>query len=35
LRFREKIQGMFTVDANLEREGRNAVSSLKIIFAGN
>jgi hypothetical protein len=35
LRFREKIQGMFTVDANLEKEGRSVVSSLKIIFAGN
>jgi hypothetical protein len=35
LRVRDKIQGMFTVDANLEKEGRNAVSSLKILFAGN
>lgn len=35
LRVREKIQGMFTVDANLEKEGRNAVASLKILFSGN
>lgn len=35
LRFREKVQGMFTVDANLEKEGRNAMVSLKILFAGN